>query len=166
MNPKTSTLTKVFHADTLADLADNTKRKQVAFVQSIPEFLKAPEGITYSALDIPDERQAEGRQKAENMEIEFLFTEEQYDELKAIEKAKTNGYWAIQLPEETSEEKKPLTWYFTGTCFVGMSEIAIDDMLKSKITIYRSSKIEEIKGFPTEVSQASTTQETGAQETK
>lgn len=150
MDPKTSTLTKVFHADTLADLVDSTKRKQVAFVQSIPEFLTAPEGIPYSALDIPDERQAKGRQKAENMEIEFLYTEEQYDELKSIQEDETNGYWAIQLPEETATTAgKPLTWYFTGTCYVGMSEIAIDDMLKSKVTIYRSSKIEESKGFPT-----------------
>lgn len=150
MDPKTSTLTKVFHANTLEDLIDETKRKQVAFVQSIPEFLTPPEGITYSALDITDERQAEGRQKAENMEIEFLYTEDQYDELKAIQKAKTNGYWAIQLPEETAKQVgKPLTWYFQGTCYVGMSEIAIDDMLKSKVTIYRSSAIEESKGFPT-----------------
>ncbi len=150
MDPKTSTMTKLFHADTLADLQSDAKRKQIAFVQSIPEFLKAPEGITYSALDIPDERQAEGRQKAENLEIEILFKEDQYDELKAVQTAKTNGYWAIQLPESTSESGKPLTWYFTGTCYIGMSEIAIDDMLKSKLTIYRSSEITESKGFPTE----------------
>ena len=93
---------------------------------------------------------AEGRQKAENLEIEILFKEDQYDELKAVQTAKTNGYWAIQLPESTaSESGKPLTWYFTGTCFVGMSEIALDDMLKSKLTIYRSSEIQESKGFPT-----------------
>ena len=143
--PRTSTLTKIYHADTLEG-----EKKQIALVQSIPEFLTAPEAITYSALDIIDERQAEGRQKAEAMEIEFLYTEAQYDELKAIEKAKTNGYWFIQLPEETAvQEGKPLTWYFTGTCHVGMSEIAIDDMLKSKVTIYRSSAVEESKGFPT-----------------
>ena len=150
MDPKTSTMTKLFHADTLEDLKSAGKRKQIAFVQSIPEFLKAPEGITYSALDIPDERQAEGRQKAENLEIEILFKEDQYDELKAVQTAKTNGYWAVQLPESTSEAGKPLTWYFTGTCHIGMSEIAIDDMLKSKLTIYRSSEIMENKGFPTE----------------
>lgn len=151
MDPKTSTMTKLFHADTLEDLKAEGTRKQVAFVQSIPEFLKAPEGITYSALDIPDERQAEGRQKAENLEIEILFKEDQYDELKALQTAKTNGYWAIQLPEDTAAQQgKPLTWYFTGTCYVGMSEIAIDDMLKSKLTIYRSSEIKESKGFPTE----------------
>ena len=150
MDPKTSTMTKLFHADTLEDLKSAAKRKQIAFVQSIPEFLKAPEGITYSALDIPDERMAEGRQKAESLEIEILFKEDQYDELKAVQTAKTNGYWAIQLPESTSEAGKPLTWYFTGTCYIGMSEIAIDDMLKSKLTIYRSSEITESKGFPTE----------------
>ena len=151
MDPKTSTMTKLFHADTLENLKTEGTRKQVAFVQSIPEFLKAPEGITYSALDISDERMAEGRQKAENLEIEILYKEDQYDELKAVQTAKTNGYWAIQLPESTaSESGKPLTWYFTGTCFVGMSEIALDDMLKSKLTIYRSSEIQESKGFPTE----------------
>ena len=150
MDPKTSTMTKLFHADTLEGLKTEGTRKQVAFVQSIPEFLKAPEGITYSALDIPDERQAEGRQKAENLEIEILFKEDQYDELKALQTAKTNGYWAIQLPEDTAAQQgKPLTWYFTGTCYIGMSEIAIDDMLKSKLTIYRSSEITESKGFPT-----------------
>lgn len=151
MDPKTSTMTKLFHADTLEDLKSASKRKQIAFVQSIPEFLKAPEGVIYSALDISDERMAEGRQKAENLEIEILFKEDQYDELKAVQTAKTNGYWAIQLPESTaSESGKPITWYFTGTCFVGMSEIALDDMLKSKLTIYRSSEIQESKGFPTE----------------
>lgn len=150
MEPKTSTLTKLFHADDLAKLVAEATRKQVAFVQSIPEFLTAPEAITYSALDIDDERQAPGRKKAESIEVELLFTEEQYDELKAIQDAKTNGYWAIQLPEETATEAgKPLTWYFTGTCHVGMSEIAIDDMLKAKLTIYRSSAVEESKGFPT-----------------
>lgn len=143
--PKTSTLTKVYFAET-----KNGERTQLAYVQSIPEFLTAPEPITYSALDIDDERQTEGRKKAESMEIEFLYTEAQYDKLKDIETTKTNGYWFIQLPEATAVENgKPLTWNFTGTCFVGMSEIAIDDMLKSKVTIYRSSAIEETKGFPT-----------------
>lgn len=150
MDPKTSTLTKLFHADDLAKLVAEATRKQVAFVQGIPQFLTAPEPIVYSALDIDDERQAQGRKKAETIEIELLFTEEQYDELKAIQDAKTNGYWAIQLPEETATQAgKPLTWYFTGTCHIGMSEIAIDDMLKAKLTIYRSSAVEESKGFPT-----------------
>ncbi|MEG2311003.1 MAG: hypothetical protein RSB76_03340 [Clostridia bacterium] len=143
--PNTSTLTKVSYSATRVGV-----KTEVAYIQSVPEFSKAPEGVTYSALDIPDERMAKGRVKAETMEIEFLFTEEQYDALKAIEKAKTNQFWFIQLPEETATTAtKPLTWNFEGTIAVGMSEIAIDDMLKSKVTIYRSSTIEETKGFPT-----------------
>ena len=144
MEPNTSTLTKIYYSE-----SKTGEKTQVAYVQSIPEFLTAPEAITYSALDIEDERQVAGRKKAETMEIEFLYTEEQYDALKAIETAKTNGYWFIQLPESTAATQgKPLTWNFTGTCYVGMSEIAVDDMLKSKVTIYRSSAIEETKGFP------------------
>lgn len=143
--PKTSTLTKLYYAETKSG-----ERKQIGFVQSIPEFLTAPEPITYSALDIDDERQATGRKKAENLEIEFLYREEQYDEIKELETAKKEVYWFIQLPEETAVTAgKPMTWNFQGTCFLGMSEIAIDDMLKSKLTIYRSSSIEETKGFPT-----------------
>lgn len=144
MDPKTSTLTTLWYSETKAG-----NRTQVGFVQGIPEFLTAPEGITYSALDIDDERQAPGRKKAENLEIEFLYRESQYDEIKEIAENKKNVYWFIQLPEETAvTEGKPLTWNFQGTCFLGMSEIAIDDMLKSKLTIYRNSAIEESKGFP------------------
>lgn len=143
--PKTSTMTKLFHGTTLTG-----ERNQVAFVQSIPEFLTAPEPITWSALDIDDERQAVGRKKAENLEIEIIFTEEQYDELKQLEESGTNEYWFIQLPEDTaSSTGKPLTWYFQATAHIGMSEIAIDDMLKAKITLYRNTAVEESKGFPT-----------------
>lgn len=147
MEPKTSTLTKLYHATTKTG-----ERSQVAFIQSIPEFLTAPEPITYSALDIDDERQVEGRKKAETLEIELLFTESQYDELKELADDKTNEYWFIQLPDSAATTTgKALTWYFQATCFIGMSEIAIDDMLKAKLTLYRNSAIEESKGFPTVV---------------
>lgn len=145
MEPKTSTLTKLSYSTTKTG-----ERISVGFIQSIPEFLTPPEPITYSALDIDDERQAKGRKKAENLEIEFLYRESQYKEIKELEKNNTEVYWFIQLPKETAEtEGKPLTWNFKGTCHVGMSEIAIDDMLKSKLTIYRNSAIEETEGFPT-----------------
>lgn len=45
--PKTITLTKLFPDDILANLIDQTKRYQVAFVQSFPVFLTSPEPITY-----------------------------------------------------------------------------------------------------------------------
>jgi hypothetical protein len=143
--PRTTMMTKLFHASERAG-----ERKQIAFVQSIPEFLTAPEPITWSALDIDDERQAVGRKKAENLEIELIFTEAQYDELKALQTANANEYWFIQLPEETAEtEGKPLTWNFQATVHVGLTELALDDMIKAKITLYRNTEIEESKGFPT-----------------
>lgn len=142
--PNTSTLTKVYYSDT-----KEGAKTQIAFVQSIPQFLTPPEPINWSALDIDDERQAPGRKKAESMEIEFLFAQDQYQKLKEIQTENKNVYWFIQLPEETAETVgKPLTWNFQATCFVGMSEIALDDMLKSKITLYRNTQIEETEGFP------------------
>lgn len=145
MDPRLSTLTKLFFANT-----KEGERTQVGLVQSIPEFLTPPEPVTYSALDIDDERQVKGRKKAENLEIEFLYTEEQYKKIKDLETDDTEVYWFIQLPDVTAKTAgKPLTWNFKGTCCVGMSEIALDDMLKSKLTIYRNSAIEETEGFPT-----------------
>ena len=135
MEQKTSTLTKLFYADDLEKLVTKDMRKQVAFVQSIPKFLTMLEKNTYSTFDTSDEKQ----KKIQAIEIELLFTKEQYDILKEIHKLKTNGYWAIQLPEEIAVEAgRPLIWYFIGTCHIGMSEIAIGDMLKGKLTIYRS----------------------------
>jgi hypothetical protein len=143
-DPKTSTLTKLYHCATKTG-----EKIQVGFIQGIPEFLKAPEPVNYSALDIDDERQTKGRKKAETLEIEILFKEDQYDVLKALADAETNEFWFIQLPNDTAvTANKPLTWNFQATCFIGMSEIAIDDMLKSKLTLYRNSGIEETKGFP------------------
>ncbi len=145
VEPKTSTLTKVYYGETKGG-----ERLQIAYVQSIPQFLTPPEAINWSALDIDDERQAPGRKKAESMEIEFLFTQEQYQKLKELQTANKSVYWFIQLPEETAQTPgKPLTWIFQATCYVGMSEIAIDDMLKAKITLYRNTEIEETEGFPT-----------------
>ncbi len=139
MKSKTNTLTRLFYANDLEKIVEEDTRKQVAFVESISGFLTMPEPITYSAFNIDDEIQSQGGKKVETIEIELLVTEEQYDELKAIQDAKTNGYWAIQLPKETAkEEGKPLIWYFIGICHIGISEIAIDDMLKSKLTIYRN----------------------------
>ena len=40
-------------------------------------------------------------------------------------------------------------FYFTADCDLGMDTIAIDDMLKENLTLYRSSEVQESKGFPT-----------------
>lgn len=144
--PKTSTMTKVFYSTTKTG-----EKTQIGYIQSVAEFLKAPEAITYSALDIPDERIAKGKIKAEPVEIPFLYTESQWDELRAVETADTEVYIFLQLPNETANTaNKPVTFNFKSTLAVGMDQIEIDNMLQSKVTLYRSSAIEETKGFPTE----------------
>ncbi len=144
--PKTSTLSTLWVAETLTG-----ERTQVAFVQEIPPLKSAKEAITYNALDLEEEQQAKGNRKAETLTIPLLFTEEQHDML--IEKSDSNEefYWFVKLPDETAKESgNPIVFNFTGACDIGLDTIAIDDMLKENLTIYKSSKVSETKGFPTE----------------
>ena len=142
--PKVSTLTTLWRSDTL-----NGERKQVAYVQEIPPLKSAKEAITYNALDLEEEQQAKGNRKAETLTIPLLFTEKQHDELTQCANTDKEYYWFIKLPESTaSTPEKPIVFYFTGACDLGMDTIAIDDMLKDNLTIYRSSKVTETKGFP------------------
>ena len=146
LTPKVSTLSTLWVAETLTG-----ERTQIAYVQEIPPLKSAKEAITYNALDLEEEQQAKGNRKAEALTIPLLFTESQHDKL--VEKSESNAeyYWFIKLPEETaSTSGKPLVFSFTGACDVGMDTIAIDDLLKENLTIYRSSKVTETKGFPTE----------------
>lgn len=144
--PKVSTLSTLWYASTLT--GDKT---QVAYVQEIPPLKSAKEPITYNALDLEEEQQAKGTRKAETLTIPVLFTEEQHDALKALSDSDEEYYWFIKLPDSTAKTSgKPLVFYFSGACDLGLDTIAIDDMLKENLTIYRSSKVDETKGFPTE----------------
>ena len=85
-----------------------------------------------------------------SLTIPILFTESQHDLLKARADANKDSYWFIKLPDSTAETTgKPLVFYFTADCDLGMDTIAIDDMLKENLTLYRSSEVQESKGFPT-----------------
>lgn len=144
--PKTSMLTTLWVAETLTG-----ERTQVAFVQEIPPLKTVKDPINYNALDFIAERQAKGTSKAENIEIPILFTEEQHDDLKTKADSDKDYYWFIQYPEETaSTTEKPLTFYFKASCDLANDTIQIDNMLQEKITLYRSTEVEESKGFPTE----------------
>ena len=143
--PKVSTLSTLWVASSLTG-----ERTQVAYVQEIPPLKSAKEAITYNALDLEEEQQAKGNRKAETLTIPLLFTESQHDTLKTKSESDDEFYWFIKLPDATaSVTGKPLVFYFTGACDLGMDTIAIDDMLKENLTIYRSSSVSESKGFPT-----------------
>ena len=144
VSPKVSTMTKVSYATTRTG-----EKTQIGYVQSVSEFLTAPEEITYSALDIEDERTAKGRRKTQAIEIPFLYTESQWDELRAVETAGTEIFIFLQLPNDTGNTaNKPVVFNFKATIALGMDQIEIDNMLQSKVKIYRSSEIEETKGYP------------------
>lgn len=145
VKPQVSTLSTLWVSDTLTG-----NRTQVGYVQEIPALKSPKEAITYNALDLPEEQQAKGSRKAETLTIPLLFTETQHDALKARADANKDNYWFVKLPDSTAEtSEKPLVFYFTGDCDLGMDTIAIDDMLKENLTIYRSSEVKESKGFPT-----------------
>lgn len=143
--PQVSTLTKVYYATDLT--SDKT---QLAYVQEIPQLFTPPSEITWSALDIDDERMAKGRRTAESMEIPFLFTEEQWDNVASMEDSDTEYYWFFQLPEATATTAgKPLTFYFKASCAIGNDTISIDEMIQAICKLYRSTEVLTSKGFPT-----------------
>ncbi|MBO5004342.1 MAG: hypothetical protein J6D03_03650, partial [Clostridia bacterium] len=79
-----------------------------------------------------------------------LYTEAQWDELRAVEELDKDVYIFLKLPDETAvSDGKPLVFYFTAGIALGMDAIEIDNMLQSKVKLYRSSEIKESKGFPT-----------------
>lgn len=127
------------------------ERTDVAFVQSIPAFFSLPDPITYTALDLEEEMQAEGIRKAENFDMPILYTENQWDDLSAIADAKQDVYWFIQMPEETATEVgKPLTFYFKGRIGLGNDAFETENMIQITARVYKSSAVKFSKGYPTE----------------
>ena len=143
--PYSTILSKLYYSE-----SKTGERTQVAYVQEIPEFDPAPEGIEFSALDTDYTGQVPGRRSAGTLPIPILFTEEQHDELKALDKTK-DYYWFIELPAETaSQTGKPVVFYFQAKARLGMNALEIDEMLQETLTLYKSTAVEESKGFPTE----------------
>ena len=141
--PYSTMLSKLYYAETLEG-----EKKQVAWVQSIPEFDPAPEGIEFSALDTDYTGQTPGRRSADVIAIPILFTEPQHDTLKALDKTE-DYYWFILLPEETATTPgKPVCFNFQAKVRLGMAEMAIDDMLQEILTLYKSTEVSETKGLP------------------
>lgn len=142
--PKTSMLTKVYYASTRTG-----EKTQLCYVQSIPRFRELKESINYNALDMDEEQQARGTSKAQDIEIPFLYTEEQWDNVKTLADSDDEYYIFFQLPEATATTaNKPLTFNFKAELDLSMDAIEIDGMLQSIAKLYKKSKVEETKGFP------------------
>lgn len=126
-----------------------TGMKQIFMVQEIPKLESAPEPKTYSALESSEEFATPGKKKYEAIEIPILYVEEQHDELKALSNAGTQVWFFVKLPDETAANSgRPLTYKFPGTLHIANDSISNDDMIKETLTIYKSGKVQEIKGLP------------------
>lgn len=142
--PYSTMLSKLYYST-----SKTGEKTQIAYVQEIPEFNPAPEGIEWSALDTDYTGQVPGRRSADTIAIPVLFTEEQHDELAALDKD-TEYYWFILLPDATaSTTGKPLCFSFQAKMRLGMNALSVDEMIQETLTLYKSTAVEETKGLPT-----------------
>lgn len=141
--PYSTILSKLYYSEQLG-----VSPKQVSFVQEIPDFDPAPEGIEWSALDTDYTGQVPGRRSADTIAIPILFTKEQHETLKALDKSK-DYYWYILLPDETNPEGEPPCFYFQAKVRLGMNALSLDEMLQETLTLYKSTEVLESEGLPT-----------------
>lgn len=140
--PDVSTLTKVYYAE-----SKTGERIQVAFAEEIPALEEAPEQITATVLDLDYEIARPGLKKAGTIEIPILFTHTQHKKLRGL-KGK-DLYWFFEMPANTAETAgKPLVRYLQGNSVLTMDAITAGEFLKDKLTIYKTSDVEENDGFP------------------
>ena len=87
--------------------------------------------------------------KAETIEIPILYTHTQHKRLRELDKDK-EYFWFFELPESTAQTKgKPLVRYFTGKIRITLDTITPEEFIKDKMSLYKTSAIEENEGFPT-----------------
>ncbi len=140
--PDISTLAKVYYSETKTG-----ERTQVAFTEEIPALEEAPEQITATVLDLDYEIARPGIKKAGTVEIPILFTHTQHKTLRAL-KGKAL-YWFFEMPSNTAAtEGKPLVRILQGNCVLTTDAITAGEFLKDKLTIYKTSDVEETDGFP------------------
>ena len=141
--PDVSTLTKVYYAE-----SKTGDRTQIAFTKEIPPLEEAPDQVTETVLDLDYEIARPGIKKAGTIEIPILFTHTQHKSLKDL-KGK-DLFFFFELPTNTAAtENKPLVRYLQGNCVLTMDTISVGEFLKDKLTIYKTSDVEESDGFPT-----------------
>lgn len=143
--PDISTLSKLYFAETKTG-----ERKQICLTEEIPAIEEAPEQITGSAVDINYEFSRPGKVKAGTIEVPVFYTHTQHKWLKSIERK--DGYFFVEYPDNTKAKggtEGALIKMFQGSLVVIGDALTVDEWIKDKVTIYRTSKVEEMYTFPT-----------------
>lgn len=143
--PDVSTLSKLSYSET-----ENGERTQICYTEEIPALEEAPEQLTGSSVDIDYEFSRPGKVKAGTIEVPVYYTHTQHKRLKEVERK--DVFFFVEYPANTAPNgEKPLIKKFKGSLVVIGDTITVDEWLKDKITLYRTSKVEEMYGFPTTV---------------
>lgn len=141
--PDISKWAKVYYSETLTG-----EKTQVAFVEEIPQLEEAPDQITGTCLDLDYEFSQPGIKKATQIEMPIYFTHTLHKKLRGLKDK--NLYWFFQNPAHTAGTGlEPLVRYLQGKMYITMDTVTVGEFLKDKMTIYKSSDLEESDGFPT-----------------
>lgn len=124
---------------------------QVFGVQSIPSIITPAEDITYRTLESGTEFALKGVRAFESIEVETIGYPEQFTALKVLADAGETLDWYVKLPDKfkSKDDSGPITIHWKGGLDVSISEIALDDTLKTMLKIGKSSVPDILKGLPT-----------------
>ncbi len=140
--PDLSTLSTLYYSET-----KDGEKTQICLAEEIPALEEAAEQITGSAVDIDYEFSRPGKVKAGTIEIPVYYTHTQHKRLKAIERK--DLYFFRKYPDSTAPNgEKPLVQMFRGSLVVIGDTLTDNEWIKDKITIYRSTAVEEMYGLP------------------
>ncbi len=141
--PDLSTLSTLYYS-----LTKDGEKTQICLTEEIPGLEEAPEQITGSAVDIDYEFSKPGKIKAGTVEVPVYYTHTQHKRLKEIEKKTL--YFFVKYPDSTAPSgEEPLVKMFTGSLVVVGDTLTDDEWIKDKVTIYRTTPVEEMYGLPT-----------------
>ena len=144
--PQVAMKAEVSYATSLT--GDKTK---IGYVQKVGQLKTLKEGQTYSALDLDEERMAKGKRKAETVDIEMMFIQEEHKAMGVIADADTEIYLFVKYPESTAAvANKPLVQTVKCTIDIAGQEISDGDFIKDTMRVFKNSKVVETDGYPVE----------------
>lgn len=147
--PAATMLTELWYAQT-----EDTGLVQVFGNQTIPEIETPPDDVTYRTLESDTEYGVPGVRAFTAIEVEGLFYKEQFTTMRALAESNKELFWYVKLPDSTAgtaEGAKPIVIKWKGAFRIGIGEVALDDMVKTKMKIYKVTKPQIMEGLPTEL---------------
>ena len=126
-------------------------RTKIGYVQKVGQIKTLKDGQTYSALDFDEERMAKGKRKAESIDIEMMFIQEQHKSMMKIADEDTEIYLFVKYPDTTaSVASKPLVQTVKCTIDVAGQAMNDGDFIKDTMREFKNSTVVETDGYPVE----------------